>query len=419
MKAIAERQEPVLGSARFRDRIPLRLKGVLIQYGISQGDLADATLKPNGQPYSRTAIAHMINHGYQPSKDEWPALQQRIENYLIDNGVPAEALHDAWEIDDTSQRWSHKPAGFNAPQAPEQDEDDTTRIEPEMLTPQAKRHFSLFRDPFQDDVAGPEDIFLAGDQRYIREAMFQAARQGGWLMAVVGESGSGKTTLRRETIDRVNREGLHVQVIQPKAFDKTQLNARHICEAILYDLMPNAKPKRSLEALSRQVEKSLIESGRAGYTHVLMIEEAHDLLIQTLKYLKRFWELEDGFKKLLSIVLIGQTELRDKLDERRYPDAREVIRRCEVLELQPLDTEVGNYVAMKFKRIGTEAAAVFDSAAIDALRERLTEVGRGQRRNEVRSMTYPLVVNNLVTRALNAASAYGAPKVTADIVMGC
>ena len=419
MKAIAASREPVIGSVRFRGRIPLRLKGVLIRNGISQGDLADATLKPNGQPYSRTAIAHLINHGYQPAKDEWPALKQRIETYLIERGVPDCELHDAWEIDDAGQRWSHKPAGFNTPQAPEQDDDDTTRIEPEMLTPQAKRHFSLFRDPFQDDVAGPEDIFLASDQRYIREAMFQAARQGGWLMAVVGESGSGKTTLRRETIDRINRERLQVQVIQPKTFDKTQLNARHICEAILYDLMPNAKPKRSLEALSRQVERSLIESGRAGYTHVLIIEEAHDLAIQTLKYLKRFWEMEDGLKKLLSIVLIGQTELSDKLDERRYPDAREVIRRCEVLELKPLDTEVGNYVAMKFKRIGTDASIVFDTAAIDALRERLTEIGRGQRRNEVRSMTYPLVVNNLVTRALNAASAYGAPKVTADIVMGC
>jgi type II secretory pathway predicted ATPase ExeA len=33
-----------------------------------------------------------------------------------------------------------------------------------------------------------------------------------------------------------------------------------------------------------------------------MIEEAHDLSIQTMKYLKRFWEMEDGFKKLLSIV---------------------------------------------------------------------------------------------------------------------
>ncbi len=46
---------------------------------------------------------------------------------------------------------------------------------------------------------------------------------------------------------------------------------------------------------------------------LLVIEEAHGLPTATLKHLKRFFELEDGFKKLLGIVLIGQTELRMNL----------------------------------------------------------------------------------------------------------
>lgn len=407
-----------MSTLRFSERRPLRMKGVLLRLGMSHGDLAKAVLKEDGHPYSRTAIAHMLNHGYVPAKTDWPAMQKHIEAVLANKGARKDEIDSCWEVDDNNQRWSHKPAGFNQPhEAP--DDDDTTRIEPEMLSPQAKRHFNLFRDPFQDDVQGPDDIFLSADQRYIREAMFQAANQGGWMIAVVGESGSGKTTLRRETIDRIQRESRPVMVIQPKAFDKSQLTARHICEAILYDLQPNCKTKRSLEALSRQVEKALIESGRAGFSHVLIIEEAHDLLIQTLKYLKRFWEMEDGFKKLLSIVLIGQPELRDKLDERRYVEAREVIRRCEVLELKPLDTGLGDYLTLKFKRIGNELSKVFDADGIDAVRNRLTEVGRGPSRNQAISMTYPLVVNNLVTKAMNAAAVYGAPKVTADIVKGC
>ncbi len=39
-------------------------------------------------------------------------------------------------------------------------------------------------------------------------------------------------------------------------------------------------------------------ASKGGQRHVLIIEEAHDLSVHTLKYLKRFWELEDGFKKL-------------------------------------------------------------------------------------------------------------------------
>ena len=81
---------------------------------------------------------------------------------------------------------------------------------------------------------------------------------------------------------------------------------------------------------------------------MLMIEEAHDLSIPTLKYLKRFWELEDGFKKLLAIVLIGQVEMKAKLDESQNWEAREVIRRIEVLELKPLGT--GHQVQAARKR---------------------------------------------------------------------
>ena len=370
MTTTKTREGPRPSKIRFDERCPLRLKGVLLRLGMSHGELAREVKKPDGTPYSRTAIAHILNRGYTPSRDNWEGIKQQIETVIGQRGATRAEIESAWDVDDNA-RWKHKPAGFNAPVTPsDDDEEDTTRTAPEMLSPAAKRHFALFRDPFQDDVQGPDDIYLAADQRYIREAMFQAARQGGWLMAMVGESGSGKTTLRRETIDRLHREALPVVVIQPKAFDKTQLTARHICEAILYDLAPDARPKRSLEALSRQVERALTDSGRAGYTHVLMIEEAHDLLIQTLKYLKRFWEMEDGFKKLLSIVLIGQPELRDKLDERRYPDAREVIRRCEVLDLKPLDAGVGDYLRLKFSRIGADLGRVFDGDAIDALRLR-------------------------------------------------
>lgn len=405
-------------SIRFDQRTPLRLKGVLLRLGLSHGDLAKQVKKPDGSPYSRTAIAHMLNHGYTPSRDDWDGIKRQIETVIDQAGATRAELESAWEVDDNNARWSHKPAGFNAPETPSDDE-DPTRIAPEMLSPVAKRHFSLFRDPFQNEVQGPDDLYMAADQRYIREAMYQASCQVGWLMAIVGESGSGKTTLRRETIDRLIREGKKAIVIQPKTFDKSQLTARHICEAILFDLTPGIKPMRSLEALSRQVEKALTHSGRAGYSHVLMIEEAHDLLIQTLKYLKRFWEMEDGHKALISIVLIGQPELRDKLDERRYPDAREVIRRCEVLELMPLDTGLADYLKLKFARVGAELGNVFEPAAVDALRARLTEVGRGPRRDTTISMTYPLTVNNLATRAANAAASMGAPRVTADIVKGC
>ena len=282
-----------------------------------------------------------------------------------------------------------------------------------MLSSAAKTHFKLFRDPFSDDVQSPEDIFLSAEQRYIREAMFATAKHGGFL-AVIGESGAGKTVLRRDLIDRVQRESQPVIVIQPRLIDKGTLTAGSICEAIIDDMRPGTPVRRSLEGKARQVERALTESSRAGNAHALLIEEAHDLSVSTLKYLKRFWELEDGFKKLLSIILIGQPELKNKLNERMNYEAREVIRRCEVAELLPLDAHLEGYLALKFRRIGKELSDLCEADAYDAMRARLTQAARNN--SGAISMVYPLLINNLVTKALNLCAEIGAQKISADVV---
>ena len=153
-----------------------------------------------------------------------------------------------------------------------------------------------------------------GAVRAVRDISFDLNE--GETLAIAGESGSGKTTIRRYAMDRIQSEGQKIKIIAPRSIDKARLTTSAICDAIIQDCSAE-KPKRTLEAKSRQVEKILTNSSRAGYNHVLMIEEAHDLSIPTLKYLKRFWELEDGFKKLLAIVLIGQTEMKAKLEDRR------------------------------------------------------------------------------------------------------
>jgi type II secretory pathway predicted ATPase ExeA len=241
--------------------------------------------------------------------------------------------------------------------------------------------------------------------------MFQTAKHGGFV-AIPGESGSGKTTLRKLLLDRI--KGMPIRVIFPRTLDKTRLSTGAICQAIINDLAPGTTFRSSLEAQARQVEQVLLASARADNSHVLLIEEAHDLSIQTLKYLKRFYELEDGFRKLLSIILIGQPELKDKLDEQRHPEAREVIRRCEIAELTPLDGDLEKYLAHKLKRVGKEVNDVFEGCAFDGIRARLTGHKQGSR--ERVSQLYPLTVNNLVTKAMNRAASLGMPKLTGDLM---
>ena len=261
-------------AADSSEPLPIKLKAVLLRHGIRQDELAER-LPQQGSGYagrktlSRSSVGQIMNHGWRPAKTPWADIQKATETFLAERGVTPEEIAVIWEAD-AVRHHSIKP--LNARLGEDRshasvDDHNTIDIGTEMLSAQAKRHFSLFRDPFIDDVQGPEDLFLSADQRYVREAMYQAAKAGGWFIAVVGESGSGKTTLRRETIDRIGREGLPVAVIQPKSFDKAALKSAHICQAILADVKPNEHPKRSLEALARQVEKALIESGRSGQTH--------------------------------------------------------------------------------------------------------------------------------------------------------
>jgi len=284
-----------------------------------------------------------------------------------------------------------------------------------MLSPAAKRHFKLFRDPFNDDVNSPEDVYLSEDQRYVLEAMLQTAKGGG-ITAVVGESGSGKTTLRKLLQHRIAREGQNIRLILPHTLDKTKLSTGSLCTAIVKDIEPDTTLRSSLEAQARQVKEVLLRSARAGFKHLLMIEEAHDLSIQTLKYLKRFHEIEsdDGFGRVLAIVLVAQPEMRVKLDVARYPEAREFIHRCEVATLAPLYDNLKPYLAHKLERVGIKAETVFSDDAFSAIRARWTKIDPSTR--AVKNDLYPLIVNNTATRAMNRAAELGMPLVTGDLV---
>lgn len=388
----------------------LRLKDVLARNSIRQCDMAQAI------SLSQASVAQIINHDLWPRSFERELVQDAIRDYLLGRGVGFAELTGMFENADSPCANTENPQGTT-----DETKENVMLLRKQGLFPATKKHFSLFRDPFAEDVQSHEDVFVSPDIRYVREAMFQTARHGGF-MAVVGESGAGKSTLRRDLIDRIHRENHQIVVIEPYVLGledndvkgKT-LKASHIAEAILAACAPLERVMRSSEARFRQVHRVLRDSYRAGNRHVLVIEEAHGLPIPTIKHLKRFFELEDGFKKLLSIVLIGQPELRLKLNETSH-EVREVVQRCEVVELQPLDARLDEYLRFKLERIGKAANEVIDTSGIEALRAKLTISGHRRDRRETLSLLYPLAVGNVLTAAMNLAAEIGVPVVNADVV---
>ncbi|WP_155637372.1 ExeA family protein [Burkholderia cepacia] len=401
----------------------LVLKSVLQRASIKQAELAEHL------NLSQAAVAQIVNHGVWPRSLDDLDLRERILDYLENKGVSdaGKGVFDEVQkvggpTDVLADTTGHPISQPNS--NTDLNQEESMLLRKQVLAPATRKHFGLFRDPFADDIQSHEDMFVSPDIRYVREAMFQTAKHGG-LLAVVAESGGGKTTLMRDLEDRVMRENQPIIVIKPYVLameDNDQkgktLKATHIAEAIMAAVAPLEKVKSSPEARFAQLHKALKESHAAGYQHCLVIDEAHALPIATLKHLKRFFELEMGFKKLLSIILIGQPELKVKLSERNQ-DVREVVQRCEMVELAPLDgPRLDEYLRFKFGRLDKPITDVIDASGVDALRARLTMTSTRRDRAETVSLLYPLAIGNLLTAAMNLAAGLGVPVVNADVIKG-
>ncbi len=306
----------------------------------------------------------------------------------------------------------------------ETEKEDNMLLVCEGLKPETLKHFKLLRNPFVDDIQTPADVFQTPSVRYVRAALTDCAQHHGFI-AVVGESGAGKSTLAEDLQERIKAEGKEIVIVKPFVLgmeysdDKGKtLKATQIAEAIGIALDPTVVLKLSSEARFRQVHALLKASHKAGRRHLVVIEEAHCMPRATLKHLKRFLELKDGMQRLLGIALIAQPELLDILSSQNA-EVREVAQRCEVVTLDPLDAELEGYLAHKFARFDLKLTDVFEPDAFDAIRARLIRKPRGGKPTDAISACYPLVVNNLVARAMNAAARTAWPRVMADVIAGC
>jgi len=378
---------------------PLRLKALLRDAGIAQAELG------RHLGLSPTSVSHLLGQGKWP-KDR-AACAARIEEFLAARGIEGTR---ALERETPPRR---RAAGSSVPTT-DAIGDDNMVLRKQRINEKARKHFELGRDPF-GECREAADLFLSASIRYVREAMLDKVRHGG-MLAVIGESGSGKTTLREELTEHVERSLPGTLLIQPwvVAMEDADgrgkpLRALHIAEAVMTAVAPLQALKSSPEARFTQLHKALRDSSRTGNRHVIVIEEAHAIPVATLRHLKRFLEMKDGLRPLLSVILLGQPELAVKLSEQN-PEVREVVQRCEVVHLPPLDDQLGEYLRHRFARAGSDLARVLDATAIDAVRRTLSQSrSRG-------SLLYPLAVHNLLAGAINAAAELGAPRVTADLV---
>lgn len=367
---------------------------------------------------------------YRLLTNEWPArskpaeraaMRTAIEALLATHGATQAQISTLWHAyggrgapyDQAAAKRPADPSTTNQPEEPEM------LLPKQALSPQARRHFRLFTNPFDGEVQRDEHFFAGDDMRYVREAAWQCSQNGGFA-AIVGESGAGKTTVLADLEARLLAEARGVIVIRPSVLGMEESNAKgqmlkstDILHAVITTLQPEATVPQTLQARTVRAAKMLTSSAEAGAAHLLVIEEAHGLPDHTLKHLKRLHELRLGRRNLLGILLLAQPELKLRLaNGLRTGVLREVAQRVEIVELLPLDADLRGYLQCRAEAAGAKLADLADDGAVEALRQRLTR----KTNTGAVSMCYPLAVNNMMTRALNMAAEIGAPLVTRDVI---
>jgi type II secretory pathway predicted ATPase ExeA len=411
--------------------MPIGLKYTAEKLGIGMRELAKATGMSLG------SVSKYVNTGALPSKLDPQATQQALRELLHARGASARQMARLFkpciqkeDFAGTQARASKEiGTGTQAP-APTyppthnhvEKEDEAMLLQKQTLTQAARQHFELFTNPFDGEVTSLDEMWTNKEFGYCREACWQAASHQR-LVAIVGESGAGKTTLLGDLEERIAAERKTINVIKPSVLGMEDtaekgkpVRVGGIMDAIIYTLDSLAAPKRTMEAKTRQLQRMLEDGAKAGQQHLLVIEEAHALPVATLKHLKRMHEMRMGRRPLLGILLLGQPELKAKLNPNRA-DVREVAQRCEVFELEPLDADLRSYLAFKAKLQGKRLEDLMDADVVDALRARMiVEKADTRGKKVITSMVYPLAINNMITALLNEAAEIGQPKLTADLV---
>jgi type II secretory pathway predicted ATPase ExeA len=292
---------------------------------------------------------------------------------------------------------------------------ETIQPEPQMLTPKAIAHFKVHKDPFINEVNSADDLFLHHQQRFAREQMLNAVNSA-TMMALIAESGAGKTQVRKSFYHAISQHETKMIIIEPQTIDKRDMTPGLILAAIVDELNLTGVP-HNREALARYIQKHLKNMVAQGYKFALVFEEAHDLPDKVLKFLKRMWEWDNGFRKLLGIILIGQNELKANLHETQL-QVREFSRRCHQVELYPLADSMGEYLSHKFARAGQSIDKVITPDAIQNLRKKLLGtasygIARG---SDYVDYSYPLTVNAWISNAMNLCASLGEPIITPGII---
>lgn len=220
-------------------------------------------------------------------------------------------------------------------------------------------HFGLSELPFGITPDTGFTVSTHSHQAALNTLLLALAGGEGFIK-ITGEVGTGKTLLCRRLLQSLPEGSISAYLPNP------HLSPRMLLLALSEEIGLPADIEIDDYHLLKNVNIALLEFAAQGHQVVICIDEAQAMPIETLESLRLLSNLETEKRKLLQIVLFGQTELDRKLAE---PSVRQLLQRIAFqYRLDGLKRpEVAGYLAHRLRIAGYRGDGVFDVRAIRGL----------------------------------------------------
>jgi type II secretory pathway predicted ATPase ExeA len=258
--------------------------------------------------------------------------------------------------------------------------------------------FELIEKPFSLSTS-PRFLYLGEKHKEALAILKYGVMERQGFVLLTGEVGTGKTTMVRALLSSLNQNVKYVHLANPL------LSPREFISYLILSAFENKIHFKTKSEFLIAFEAFLTKVQQRNRHFLLVIDEAHKLSFDLLEEIRLLSNLETAEEKLISIFLVGQPELNDKLSE---PRCRPLLQRISVrYHIPPLDVkETREYVMTRLKKAGSKRAEeIFPGKTIDAIHQY--------------SQGYPRMINILSDNALLLGYSKGESKISPAMIKSC
>jgi type II secretory pathway predicted ATPase ExeA len=216
----------------------------------------------------------------------------------------------------------------------------------------------------------PKYLFLTPRHREALSTLEYGLSSAKPITVLVGEAGTGKTTLLHAALQSERCGNVTCMYMKNPVLTRAEFVQ---VLAHRFELGPEAGASKAV--LLARLDQVLTARQARGQITALVIDEAQSLSGELLEEVRLLANSETDTERLLPVVLAGQPELRERLNEPGLRQLKQrVTLRCEIAPFNLHETAA--YIAQRIRTAGGDAAKLFTRQAVMLIHERSAGIAR-------------------------------------------